>query len=413
MAGKKHEEEDDISSVEVSDEEMEEGDEEFYDPGPSDPDVVTKYKLASEIANRVIKKVAAASVAGAKTLDLCKLGDELINAETKPVFVKAKRGVSFPTCVSVNNVVCHHSPFEAEGSTTLANGDVVKIDLGAHIDGYIGVVATTVIVGATKEKPITGPKADAIMACHYAMEAALRILRPGANTGDVSKAVQQIAADFGCTPVENMLSHQLSRNVIDGEKAVLFNPTDQLKKDHKDHQIEQDEVYSLDIIISTGDGKAKLFDGKPTILKKTDASYQLKMRNSRAFLTEVSKKFGSLPFSIRACEDEKKAKIGMLECVKHGVLQPYDMLLEKEGNFVVQCKMQVILTASGTMRVTDAPLPVSLVKSDHKVKDKALFQLINSSLSGKKKKATKEAAPAAAAAAAPAPAATTAAPAAK
>jgi hypothetical protein len=88
----------------------------------------------------------------------------------------------------------------------------------------------------------------------------------------------------------------------------------------------------------------------------------------------------------RACEDEKKAKIGMIECVKHGVLQPYDMLLEKEGAFVVQCKMQVILTASGTLRVTEAPLPVSFVKSDHKVKDKALFQLINSSLSGKKKK---------------------------
>jgi hypothetical protein len=51
MAGKK---EDDVSSVEVSDEEMEEGDEEFYDPGPSDLDVVSKYKLASDIANRAL-----------------------------------------------------------------------------------------------------------------------------------------------------------------------------------------------------------------------------------------------------------------------------------------------------------------------------------------------------------------------
>ena len=46
---------------------------------------------------------------------------------------------------------------------------------------------------------------------------------------DVASVVQEIAEDFGCKPVENMLSHQLSRHVIDGEKAILFNPSDQQK----------------------------------------------------------------------------------------------------------------------------------------------------------------------------------------
>ena len=67
------------------------------------------------------------------------------------------------------------------------------------------------------------------------------------QTSDVSKAVQQIAEDFGCKPVENMLSHQLSRNVIDGEKAVLFNPSDQLKC------VSPGFWFSLFLIVRLGD----------------------------------------------------------------------------------------------------------------------------------------------------------------
>ncbi len=57
--------------------------------------------------------------------------------------------------------------------------------------------------------------------------------------------------------------------------------------------------HSLQCVSHRYLAQAKLHDGKPTILKKTDTTYQLKMRNSRSFLSEVSTKFGSLPFSLR------------------------------------------------------------------------------------------------------------------
>ena len=50
--------------------------------------------------------------------------------------LKLERGVAFPTCVSVNYIMGHYSPMKDE-STTLAEGDVAKIDLGAHMDGYV------------------------------------------------------------------------------------------------------------------------------------------------------------------------------------------------------------------------------------------------------------------------------------
>ena len=55
---------------------------------------------------------------------------------------------------------------------------MVKIDMGAHIDGFIAVVAHTVVVSEGKSKT-TGRKADAILAAHLCAEAALRLVKPG------------------------------------------------------------------------------------------------------------------------------------------------------------------------------------------------------------------------------------------
>lgn len=61
----------------------------------------------------------------------------------------------------------------------LKDGDIVKIDLGAHIDGFIAVAAFTTVVGASAEKPATGRKADAVVAAYNCSQAALRLLRAG------------------------------------------------------------------------------------------------------------------------------------------------------------------------------------------------------------------------------------------
>lgn len=52
-------------------------------------------------------------------------------------------------------------------------------DLGAHVDGFIAVVAHTVVIGSLPEKKVTGRKADVVLAAHYASQAALRLLKPG------------------------------------------------------------------------------------------------------------------------------------------------------------------------------------------------------------------------------------------
>jgi curved DNA binding protein len=198
-----------------------------------------------------------------------------------------KKGIAFPTCVSVNNCICHFSPSKNDPDQTLKEDDVVKIDLGAHIDGFIAVVAYTLVVGATAEKKVKGRKADVILAAYNAAQATLRLVKSGKGNYGVTEAVQKVAESFKCKPIEGMLSHQLKQFKIDGEKTIIQNPTAAQKKEHEKVDFENYEVYAMDVLVSSGEGSGKELDTKVSIYKKTDVNYLLKLKASKAFYSEV------------------------------------------------------------------------------------------------------------------------------
>lgn len=97
---------------------------------------------------------------------------------------------------------------DPEASKTLAKDDVVKIQLGAHIDGYASISAETIVVGADASNPVTGRRADVIKAAYTAAEAALRTVKAGNKNWNVTEIVGRSAAQFDCKPVEGtLLSH--------------------------------------------------------------------------------------------------------------------------------------------------------------------------------------------------------------
>uniref|UniRef100_A0A182SZW7 Peptidase_M24 domain-containing protein n=1 Tax=Anopheles maculatus TaxID=74869 RepID=A0A182SZW7_9DIPT len=240
-----------------------------------------------------------------------------------------KKGVAFPTCLSVNNCICHFSPARNDPDYLLKENDVVKVDLGAHIDGFIAVTAHTIVVGATPENKCKGRAADVVLAAYHASQAALRLLKEGTGNYAVTDAVQKIASDFKCKPIEGMLSHQLKQFKIDGEKTIIQNPTVAQKKEHEKCEFEKYEVYAMDVLISTGEGLGKEQDTRVAIYKKTEENYMLKLKASRAFFGEVKRKYGSMPFNLRNFEEEAKAKLGVNECVTHKMVEPFQVLYEK------------------------------------------------------------------------------------
>jgi ERBB-3 binding protein len=103
--------------------------------------------------------------------------------------------------------VAHLSPVvgEPEAEITLQSGDVAKISLGVHIDGFAGILSDTIVVPAEEESEegvVTGRKADVLTAAWLATEAAIRLVKPGTKNFAVTDAVGKVAEAFECKPLE-------------------------------------------------------------------------------------------------------------------------------------------------------------------------------------------------------------------
>lgn len=352
--------------------------------------VVTKYKMASEITNRVLKELMEKCVPNTSAVEICALGDKRILEETDKVFKKEKtmkKGSAFPTCVSCNNCICHFSPLKSDPDYAIKDGDLIKIDLGCHVDGFIAVAAHTFVVGATKDNKATGRKADVILAAYNAAEAALRHLKPGSSNYQITETIDKIADSYKCKPVEGMLSYQLEKNVIDGKKHIIQNPNEMQKKEGCEKcEFLVHEVYALDVLVSTGEGKPKEHETRTTVYKKKDLIYQLKMKTSRNFLSEAEKRFGLMPFTLRNFDEEGKARMGVIECAKHDLMEPYPVYYEKEGEFVAEFKFTVLIMPNNTMKITGLPVDLDCYQTDNSITDEAIKSLLQLSLVTKKKK---------------------------
>jgi len=392
MPKKKEEDDDDVSSVDV-DEEVNEVEDDEAANDLSNADVVTKYQTAGKIANECLAKVIAAVVPGVKAVALCLVGDEAIEEATGKIYngkgkdgKKIDKGIAFPTCISPNHCVGHYSPLVSEDTVEIKEGDIVKIDLGVHVDGYIAVVAHTLVCGAAT--PVTGRKADVQLAAWTAAECAVRMFKAGAKNHEITAMIAKVAEAYKCSPVEGVLSHQMKKHVIDANKVVINKAT--TEQQVKEATFELNDVFAVDIVMSSGEGKPKQLENRTTVFKRDlEQKYSLKMKTSRAFFSEVNARFPTLPFTLRAGKDERAWRMGVVECKNHGMFVEYPVLYEKAEEVVAQYKFTALLLPSGNVaRTTGGPAPTAT--SEHKLEDETLLAILAQDMSKKKKKKNKK-----------------------
>merc|ERR1712226_434004 len=142
-----------------------------------------------------------------------------------------------------------------------------------------------------------------------------------------------------------------------GDGSRYIQNVESLEEKNETFTFEQNEVYCIDIVMSTGEGKGREAELRSTVFKRAiENSYMLKTQKARQFLSEVNKRFPALPFTLRAIEDENVARIGVSEARRHELLEEYPVLKEKEGEFIAQFKFTVLLLPGGTKKITGLPL---------------------------------------------------------
>eukprot|EP00483_Globobulimina_turgida_P001126 UN01128 len=324
----------------------------------SNPEVLEKYKTAGIISNSALHKVLSSCRPGMKIVDLCRIGDEFIVAESLKVYqnlngAKGQKGICFPTCVSLNEVAGHNSLL-SDDKRRLHLGDMIKVDLGTHIDGFCAVVAHTIVLGECK-----GKKADVIASAWSAAQSALRLLKIGNKNAQVTLGIEKSANIFNCTPMDSVLSHEMRQYVIDYDNTIIS--AESAERKVAQFEFSSHQVFGIDIIMSSGRGKAVDRGERCTIYKRNvEAEYPLKMKTSRELLKQINKKYPTFPFSMRNFE-ANRSRLGITECLRTNIVQPYPILSEKNGEFVAQFKFTVILNPNATIQVTGLPLDMANV----------------------------------------------------
>lgn len=288
-------------------------------------------KIAQEVKKYILPKIKI----GQKALDI------ILNTEKK--IVELEGSCAFPVNLCINNTAAHYtSPIKDDG-LEINEGDLVKIDLGVHIEGYI--VDTAFTVSFSDEESLI----NIIQATEVALKAAKMMVKPKINTREIGKKIEDLVKGFNYNPIKELGGHQIERWTVHGKKQLP-----ELGSQGGDI-MEVGEVFSIEIFASSGEGSIHttnytyIYEINPYV-----GRVPLRRKTSKQLLGFINKNYKTLPFAERWLAKEFRLGVafGLHELVQQGKLQAHQVLAEKKGIYVAQIEETILVTDDGFEQLT-------------------------------------------------------------
>ncbi len=289
-----------------------------------DEEILENYIRAGEIAAAVLKKGSREVKVGASYLTVVETVEEMVRSEGADL--------AFPLNVSRNEDAAHDTASSGD-ERIFISGDLVKLDLGVHIDGYIADTALTVDLG---------DHTKLVDASRSALSAAIALVKPGARVGDLGAAIQRTIESAGYKPVVNLTGHGLARFGIHTAPSI---PNIAVSGGQR---LEEGMVFAIEPFATTGAGHVT--DRPRVEIFSQISAKPVRLTSARQIVEAVRNRKG-LPFSRRWLPVERP-EIALSALVRAGVLHPYPVLGDRPGSFVSQAEHSVVTTADGCVVTT-------------------------------------------------------------
>lgn len=291
-----------------------------------------QYSRAGKITSEVRALVKGFVKPGARYVATC----ESIEKEIQT------RGGSpaFPTGIGVNHVTAHYAPQEDDDST-FGEGDLIKVDFGVHVDGYIADTAVSITFNPEYELMLE--------ATERALNAAIAIARKDQRTGEIGGEIFREASRFGFKTIQNLTGHTLDRYVVHAGKSIpnLFMPNlPSLKKG---------EVFAIEPFLTLGSAAGYVVDSPSETIFSIAAHRKTGNRGMDAFAERVWADRQTLPFTPRWYSKEfgkEKLQGIMKDLVKRRVMRSYPTLVEASRKPVAQFEHTMALAEEGLIVLT-------------------------------------------------------------
>lgn len=207
------------------------------------PAEIDAMKEAGRISAKVLREVGARVQPGVSTLDLDRFAESLIRLEGGIPAFKGYGGFPGSICASLNEQIVHGIP---SANVILQEGDIISIDTGAIVDGWVGDNAWTYAVGK-----ISDEKKQLLEITEKCMWAALDAARDGNRLGDIGAAVQDIAERAGFGVVREYVGHGIGRNMHEDPNVPNYG------RKHTGIPLETGMVLAIEPMINVGSYKTK------------------------------------------------------------------------------------------------------------------------------------------------------------
>ncbi len=278
-----------------------------------------KWRKACRISAEALQYGKSLIRKGEKVVDVCdKVDDKIRQLGARP---------SFPAQISLNSVAAHYC---GDKDDELLLDGIVKLDVGAHIDGYSGDNALSV--------DLTGEHHRLIAASRDALEAAIRIIQPGIKLNEVGAEIQKSIEGYGLHPIRNLSGHGI------GEYEIHTFPTLPNYDNNDPTELEDGQIIAVEPFATNGAGMI-YESGTPGVFSLVQRK-PVRDQFARDLMAEIEQEYGTLPFAKRWLTKKYsplRVSLALNQFVSQGIIMQYPPLVERGKGLVSQAEHTVMV----------------------------------------------------------------------
>lgn len=282
-----------------------------------DPEILECYLEAGRIASSVREHTLNTVEEGGRLLDTAEYAEELTR--------QMGGEVAFPCNISINEIASHYTPLK--GDSKFASGDLVKIDIGVHINGYIADTANTIEVDTNHNRTL-------IKAAREALDAAINEIREGVNTKYIGKVIENAIKSYNCLPMTDLTGHSMERYIIHSGVNIPNYGSASFG-----NVLYAGDVVAVEPFTTLGRGSTRQGEVRIYSLVGSKGSKNLSYQ-------KLLSQFNTLPFTTRWMDEPDELDKIMTK------LHKYPVLVESGGCPVAQAEHTVIVEGNGCRVIT-------------------------------------------------------------
>ena len=236
-------------------------------------------------------------------------------------------GIGFPAQASCNDIAAHYCP--EEDDKVIFSDQLVCLDVGVHVNGYIGDNALSV--------DLSGKYSELVKASRDALNNAIKAITVGCYNSEVGQVIQETIESYGFKPVRNLSGHGIARwNIHSKPGMPNYNSAEKFK-------LEENMIIAIEPFASTGAGL--IYEANEASVFMQESRKGVRGTFSREILKEIEKLNG-LPFTTRWLTRKfgrPKVNFGMRELIQAEVVRAYPPLVDKAHGIISQAEHTVLV----------------------------------------------------------------------